>query len=73
MNLLQVTTIMVECIPKSAFGGETLKLVKPAIVDFESSDTLKALIALLLPQDVGAIRTRGGRDAHGRPSSQAAA
>jgi hypothetical protein len=36
MNLLQVTTIMVECIPKSAFGGETLKLVKPAIVDFES-------------------------------------
>jgi hypothetical protein len=27
---------MVECIPKSAFGGETLKLVKPAIVDFES-------------------------------------
>jgi len=62
MNLLQVTTIMVECIPKSTFGGETLKLVKLAIMDFESSDTLKFAHRsnfLLLLQDVGAMRTDG--------------
>jgi hypothetical protein len=39
-----------------AFRGETLKLVKLAIMDFESSDRLKfahCSYLLLLPQDVG--------------------
>jgi hypothetical protein len=39
-----------------AFRGETLKLVKLAIMDFESSDTLKfahCSYLLLLPEDVG--------------------
>ena len=39
-----------------AFRGETLKLVKLAIMDFESSHTLKfahCSYLLLLPQDVG--------------------